>query len=136
MMTIISAIMTLNPIAILVALISHFTIGAIWYHPSVFGKAWIALRGMVTKPDTKWILVGIVAHVIYTFVLAVVVNLAQATMVLEGLAIGIMVSVGFIGTMLINELIYGKLPFKLFLIKIGDETISLCVAGIILALWK
>jgi hypothetical protein len=135
-MTIISAIMTLNPIAMLVALISHITIGGIWYHPSVFGKAWVELRGMETKPEAKWILVGIVAHVIYTFALAVIVNLARGTTALEGLAIGVMVSVGFIGTMLINELIYAKLPFKLFLIKFGDETISLCVAGIILALWK
>jgi len=136
MVTIISAFMTLNPIAVFVALISHFVIGAIWYHPSVFGKSWVELRGMGMKPEMKGFPASVVAHVIYTFVLAVIVNLAKATTVLEGLTIGIMVSVGFIGTVLINELIYEKLPYKLFLIKFGDEIISLCVAGVILALWK
>ena len=102
----------------------------------MFGKAWVELSGMELKPDTKWLPVNFVAHVIYTVVLAVIVNLAGATTVMEGLVIGIMVCTGFIGTIMINELAYMKIPFKLFLIKFGDEFVSLCVAGIILALWK
>lgn len=133
-MTIVSAIMTLNLMAVFVALVSHFGIGIIWF--SVFGKAWVELSGMELRPDKKWLPVGFVAHIIYTVALAVIVNLARATTVIEGLIIGIMVSTGFIGTIMINDLAYMKTPFKLFLIKFGDEFISLSVAGIILALWK
>lgn len=133
-MTIVSAIMTLNLMAVFVALVSHFVMGIIWF--SVFGKAWVELSGMELRPDKKWLPVGFVAHIIYTVVLAVIVNLARATTVIEGLAIGIMVSTGFIGTIMINDLASMKTPFKLFLIKFGDEFISLSVAGIILALWK
>lgn len=135
-MTIFSAFMTLKPLAVLAALLSHFVIGIIWYQPFVFGKAWIELSGMELKPDAKWLPVGFVAHIIYTIALAVIVNLAGATTVVEGLVIGTMVATGFIGTIMINDLAYMKLPFKLFLIKFGDEFISLCVAGIILALWN
>lgn len=133
-MTIVSAFMTLNPLAIFIALISHFVVGIIWF--SVFGKAWVELSGMELKADTKWLPVNFVAHILYTIVLAVIVNLAGATTVIEGLVIGIMVCAGFIGTIMINELAYMKIPVKLFLIKFGDEFVSLCVAGIILALWK
>jgi hypothetical protein len=133
-MTIVSAIMTLNLMAVFVALVSHFVTGIIWF--SVFGKAWVKLSGMELRPDKKWLPVGFVAHIIYTIALAVIVNLAGATTVVEGLVIGIIVSTGFIGTIMINELAYMKIPFKLFLIKFGDEFLSLCVAGIILALWK
>lgn len=135
-MMIISAIKALNPVAVLVALILHFFIGLIWYHPMVFGKTWGKLRGMDLKPQKKWVLASFLTHVIYTFVLAIIVTLAKATTVLEGLAIGIMVAVGFIGTALTNEMIGGKLPFKLFLIKFGDEIVSLCAAGVLLALWR
>lgn len=133
-MTIISAIKVLNPIAVSVALISHFFIGIIWYHG--FGKAWVALSGMELKPAVKWLPVGIAAHIIYMSVLAVIINLAEATTVFEGVIIGCMVSIGFIGSIMINELASKKIPFKLFLIKFGDEFISLCVAGVILALWR
>ena len=135
-MTIVSAFQTLNPVAVLIALISHFVIGVIWFHPSVFGKAWVELSGIEMKTDTKWLLAGFVAHILYTIALAVIVNLGKATTVVEGMTIGIMVAIGFIGTVLINELAYMKIPFKLFLVKFGDEFISLIVAGIILALWK
>jgi hypothetical protein len=133
-MTIVSAIMTLNPMAIFIALISHFIIGIIWFY--VFGKAWVELSGMELISDTKWLPMGIIAHIIYTIALAVIVNLAGATTIIEGLVIGIMVCTGFIGTIMVNELAYMKIPFKLFLINFGDEFISLCIAGSILALWK
>jgi hypothetical protein len=135
-MTLVSAITTLNPVAVFFALISHFVIGIIWFHPSVFGKAWVELSGMEMKADPKWLPVGFAAHIIYTIALAVIINLAQATTVLEGMVIGGIVSIGFIGTIMINELAFMKIPFKLFLIKFGDEFISLITAGIILALWK
>ena len=132
-MTIFSAFKTLNPLAVLVALISHFIVGIVWY--SVFDKAYKKYRGMERGPEKKWLAAGIVAHVFYTIALAVIINLAKATTVLEGLMIGLMVSIGFIGTMLINELAYMKIPFRLFLLKFGDEVVSLCLAGIILAIW-
>ena len=133
-MKIVSAIMALNYMAVFVALISHFVIGIIWY--SVFGKAWVKLSGTKLKSDVKWLPVGFVAHIFYTIALAVIVSLAEATTLIEGLVVGIMVCIGFIGTIMVNELASMKTPFKLFLIKFGDEFISLCVAGIILALWK
>ena len=135
-MTIVTAFLTLNPLAVLVALISHFAIGVIWYHPAIFGKAWAKLSDREMKPDPKWMPVGFVAHIFYTLALAVIVNLAQATTVIEGALIGIMVSIGFIGTILINDLVFLKTPFRLFLLKFGDEFIALIVAGIILAVWK
>jgi hypothetical protein len=88
------------------------------------------------KPDARWLPLGLIAHIIYTIVLAVIVKLANATTALEGVIIGSMVSVGFTGTIMVNGLAYMKIPFKLFLINFADEFLSLVIAGIILALWK
>lgn len=133
-MKIVSAITTVNAMAAFVALMAHFLVGVIWF--SVFGKAYEKLTGMDVKTNNKWLPLGMIAHVFYTLALAVIVNLAAATTVLEGLIIGILVSVGFIATLLINEMSSINMPFRLFLLKFGDELISLCVAAVILAVWK
>lgn len=133
-MKIVSAIITLNPTAVFVALMAHFLVGLIWY--SVFGKVYSALRGMDIRAKNQWVPLGMLAHVFYTIALAVIVNLAGASTVMEGLIIGSMIAIGFIGTILVNELAYSKIPFKLFLLKFGDEFIALCVAAVILSLWK
>jgi len=134
--TIINTLMKLNPVAIFAALILHVTIGLIWYSPSVFGKTWNNLRGGTVNPGFGKLLLGMAAHVVYTIVLALFIKTANATTVLDGFLIGMLVAVGFIGTIFVSELLYGKLPLKLFLIKLGDEFVSLTAAGILLALWR
>jgi hypothetical protein len=36
----------LNWLAVIVAALAYFAIGAVWYAPPVFGKAWMAAGGM------------------------------------------------------------------------------------------
>ncbi len=36
----------LNWLAVIVAALAYFAIGALWYAPPVFGKAWMAAGGM------------------------------------------------------------------------------------------
>jgi hypothetical protein len=67
--------------------------------------------------------------------LAVVVRLAGATTALEGVVVGVFVSVGFIGAILAGELVWEKIPFQLFLIRLGDQILTLGLAGAILAVW-
>lgn len=135
-MTVINIIYTLDPVAVLAALILHFAIGMVWYHPSVFGKTWKKLRNGTPDPDLLSMVPGIAAHVVYTLVLALFIKAANAETALDGFLIGMLVAVGFIGTIFINELTFTKMPVKLFLIKFGDEVVSLSAAGILLALWR
>jgi hypothetical protein len=128
--------MELNPVAIFAALVLHVTIGCIWYHPAVFGTSWSNLTGGFAKSGFGKLLLGMAAHVLYTIVLALFIKTSNATTVLDGFLIGALVALGFIGTVFVSELLYGKLPLKLFLIKFGDEFLSLTAAGILLALWR
>ncbi len=135
-MTIINTLMKLNPVAIFAALVLHVTIGLIWYHPAVFGKSWSNLTGGFVRPGFGKLLLGMAAHVVYTIVLALFIKTSIAATVLDGFLVGALVALGFIGTVFTSELLYGKLSLKLFLIKFGDEFVSLTTAGILLALWK
>jgi hypothetical protein len=88
------------------------------------------------KPAKQWIPVGFLAHLVAVVALAVIINLANATTAWEGILLGLLVSIGFIGAILAGELVWEKIPFRLFLIRVGDQILTLSLAGVILALWK
>jgi RsiW-degrading membrane proteinase PrsW (M82 family) len=135
-MSIISAFSNINWLAVLVAWVVHVVISLAWYQPIFFGKAWVRLSGKEMKPAKQWIPVGFVAHLVAVIALAVIVNLANATTAWEGILLGLLVSIGFIGAILAGELVWEKIPFKLFLIRVGDQILTLSLAGVIFALWK
>jgi hypothetical protein len=135
-MSIWSAFQNMNWLAVLVAWVTHVVISLVWYQPVFFGKAWVKLSGKEMKPAKQWIPVGFIAHLVAVITLAVIVNLANATTAWEGILLGLLVAIGFIGAMLGGELVWEKIPFKLFLIRLGDQMLTLSLAGMILVLWK
>ena len=40
----------LNWLAVIVAALAYFAIGAVWYAPPAFGRAWMAAGGMTVEP--------------------------------------------------------------------------------------
>jgi hypothetical protein len=131
-----SAFQNINLLAVVVAGIIHMVTGLVWYLPKVFGTTWSALTGKDLNPAKQWLPVGAFGHLLIALVLAVIINLANATTVLSGFLCGVLVWLGFIVTIQIGELIWEKIPFKLFLIRIGEHLLSLGLAGIILAVWR
>jgi len=110
--------------------------GLIWYQPALFGKMWSDLTGKDLNPAKQWLPVGAIGHLLIAFVLAVIIIMAKATTILAGISVGILVWLGFIVTLEIGELIWEKIQFKLFLIRISEHLISLGLAGAILAIWR
>jgi hypothetical protein len=131
-----TAFSNINWLAVLVAGVAHIVISLVWYMPMFFGKAWAELTGKDLKPATQWIPVGVAAHLVSVLVLAVIVNLANNFTLIGGIAAGILVWIGFIVTLEAGELVWEKITFKLFLIRIGDHLVTLSLAGAILALWR
>ena len=126
----------INLLAVLVAGIVHTVIGLIWFMPKLFGNPWVKLTRMEMKPARRWIPAGLLGHQVMAFVLAVIVNLANVTNVVGGMVVGISVCLGFMATLEIGELIWEKIPFKLFLIRVGNQLVGLASAGAILAVWR
>jgi len=50
-----------------------------------------------------------------------IVNLANAANVTGGIAVAILIWIGFVVTLETGELIWEKISYKLFLIRIGDH---------------
>jgi hypothetical protein len=131
-----TGLLNINLWAVLVAGIVHMLIGLIWFMPKLFGNAWAELTGKEMKPASQWIVAGVIGHQVMALVQAVIISLANATTVIEGIAVSVLIWIGFIVTLEIGELIWEKIPFKLFMIRVGNQLVGLSLAGIILAVWR
>jgi hypothetical protein len=126
--------------SVLVAAISSFVLGGIWYAKPVFGLLWCREAGVdLIKPTKK-------GHSVIVFTLVFLLSLVAATVfavflgpqpslrfaVTVGLAIGlawVMTSFG------INYL-FARRSIKLFFIDGGYHTLQFMLYGIILGLWR
>ena len=126
----------INLWAVLVAGIAHTVIGLVWFMPKLFGNSWVELTGKEMKPASRWIPAGLIGHQVMAFVLAMIINLTNVRNVIGGVLVGILVCLGFMATLEIGELIWEKIPVKLFLIRVGNQLVGLAAAGAILAVWK
>jgi hypothetical protein len=126
----------INLLAVLTAGVAHMVTGLVWYTPKLFGNAWVELTGKDLRPARQWLVAGIIGHQVIALALAVIVRLADATTVAGGIAVAALVWLGFVATLEVGELIWEKIPFRLFLIRIGNHLVALGIAGAILAVWR
>jgi len=131
-----SSVWNINLLAVLMAGIAHMLTGLVWFLPRLFGNEWMKLTGKDLKPASQWLFAGVLGHLGIAFVLAILINLAGATTLMGGIAVGVLIWVGFIVTLEIGELIWEKIPFRLFLLRIGNHLVALSIAGAILAVWR
>jgi hypothetical protein len=126
----------INLLAVFAAGVAHMATGLVWFSPQLFGHAWAELTGKDLKPASQWLIAGVIGHQVIALVLAVIVRLAGATTAAGGLAVAVLVWLGFVVTLEVGELIWEKIPVRLFLIRIGNHLVALGIAGVILAVWR
>lgn len=131
-----SLLSDINVLAVLVAGLIHMVVGLVWFARPFFGRAWIQLTGKDLEPDPRWIAAGILGHQVIALALAAVVSLADASTVAGGLGVAVLVWAGFVVTVEVGELIWERIPFRLFLIRCGNHLVALGLASIILAVWR
>lgn len=128
----------LNHMAILVAALIQFFLGALWYS-LFFAKPWMALTGHTPGERPKGAIVAMfssfIGGLILSFVLAHVVLWAGATTICWGVIIGFICWLGFVAAPLLSETMYEKRPFKLFAINTGYWLLALLISGGLLAAW-
>ena len=130
---------SVNWLAVLVTGLGYMVIGGLWYGP-LFQKPWMRLAN-VSEADAKagagkaYVMMFIVA-LISVFVLAMFVNAIGADTFDEGMLVGLLIWVGFVGTVLLNGVIFEKRPCALYVLNSGYNLVTLLVAGGVLAIWS
>ncbi|GAB4132001.1 MAG: hypothetical protein Fur0041_02930 [Bacteroidia bacterium] len=129
-----------NWLAIAVAAVTYFMLGAIWYSPILFSKIWAEGHGIVVDESEKKRMPLIFGT---TLIIALVMSASialltfglESTRCVSGIKVGLLCGVGLaIGPMGMNFL-YHRKTLKLFLIDAGYHIIGCVLAGIIVSIW-
>ena len=132
-------IIHMNYWAILVAAVVNMLIGAVWYMPMVFAKAWMKVAGL-KKSDLKaggyQYCVQFFATLLTVYVLSHVLTLVGAMDWMSGALGGFWAWLGFIATTSIMPVLWEKKSFKQYLINNGEILLMLLVSGAIIGAWR
>jgi hypothetical protein len=128
-----------NWLAVIVAALSTFLIGGLWYSPAVFGKAWMKENGFTEEGMKGGNMVKIFG---LAFILGLVasVNLAMFLGPTDdagmGAFYGFLAGFGWVATFVGTHYLFERKSFKLFLINAGYSVVSLTIMGLIIGAWK
>jgi hypothetical protein len=130
---------TINWLAVVVAALSAFIIGGIWYSPVLFANAWMSHSGLTSdqiKTGNKGKIFG--ATAIFSLIMAA--NLAMflagpKTNVAWGAEAGFLAGIWTFSAIAIHSLFELK-SWRYIFINGGYSLISLTVMGAIIGLWR
>ena len=132
----------INWLAILVAAIAYFMLGAVWYSKALFGAKWAAVVGLdMTDPNKSK---GMAKMMTGTFVLILIACMGIAMLVARmdlsvlpsALKLGLITGICFATTAVSISFIYESRPTALYFIDCGYHLAGHLIAAIILVLWR
>lgn len=129
----------LNWVAVLVATLAAFAVGAAWYSQALFGKQWMKGAGL-SKKDVenadmvKPMVLGLLTTFISAVALGVLFDVLALDGVVDGALIGVLVSVGFIVTNKIMHNMFEQKSTDYTVITVSGDIVTLAVMGAVLAL--
>ena len=130
----------INWLAVLVAAIAYFAVGAIWYS-FLFRNAWIKSSGVnMNDPNAKS---GVAGIMFTSFIMMLIASIGLALLIgkidyvnwMTGLKIGLIAGICFCATAISNSYLYEKRPTMLHVVNNLYNIVGCVVAGIIIAIW-
>ena len=133
----------LNWVAILVAALAYFGLGALWYSPVLFVKKWIAYSNLdVNNPDAKkgmGMMFGgsLLLQFIQCLAIAIIAERIgiRGDGWMSGLKLGALTGCCLCAAPVCVNYLYEKKPLGLLLINGGYAVVGNIIAGIIICSW-
>src|SRR3989344_682372 len=126
---------TVNWIAIVIAAVARFVVGAMWYSPMVFGKQGKETVGSSPSEVPEAIAVQAVGSLVMAYVLAQIIGHIGATDLWTGAVVGLMMWLGFVASIMLPGVMFEKPPMNFFFIYSGYQLVTMLVMGAIIAVW-
>ncbi|MGH2565442.1 MAG: DUF1761 domain-containing protein [Ginsengibacter sp.] len=131
----------INWLAVLIAGVAYFLLGAIWY-TALFGKKWQSYNATIMKdPDAKkgagvTMIISLLLMLVCAFGLALIVAEFHLSGWKVGLKLGIFTGICFAATALHISYLYEKRPLGLHLINGLYNVAGNIIAAIIICVWR
>jgi len=128
----------INWLAVTIAAIVYFIIHFLWYFPFAFGNLWLRLVGKESEPKSKIIrdtIIMIPTSFFTVLFMEMMINLTGMNNIVSALILSIIIWIGFVATIAINQNNFNDRGVKLFLIEYGFYLVGFIIAAIILVLF-
>lgn len=130
----------INYLAIVAATLSTFVLGALWYSPLLFGKAWMRVNGFSESEVAAFSKARMFG---WSFVFALVMSLnlamflaAPGTNVVWGMAAGALAGVGWVAMAIAIIGVFENRSWGYIAINGGYMIVAFVIMGAILGAWR
>jgi uncharacterized protein DUF1761 len=136
------ALNDLNWLAVIVAALAYYALGAAWYAPPVLGKAWMRSIGMDTagtppSPSPAVLIVPFFAQLIEAIAMGMLAAATLTDTLGEGIVLGLVAGVGVSTMIVLVTATFETKPEKWtwFAITAGYHLVGLLIVGAIVGAW-
>ena len=129
-------------LSVVVSAVAVFLIGALWYSPILFAKAWMRahghtdekLREMRARAGRAYA-VSFACYLVMAVAMSILLQRLGIVSVLTGVKLGALLGLGFAAPIGLTSHVFSDKPLPAFLIDAGYQIVYLIVMGAILAAW-
>ena len=133
-----------NVLAVLVAAVATFALGAVWYSPVLFAKQWMQAHGytpeklaeMKRRGVARAYAVSVLCYLVMAYVLALFASYTQATTLGQGLWLGFLTWLGFAATLGLTANMFSDKPIAAWVLDAGYQLSYLVLMGVLLSVWR
>jgi hypothetical protein len=133
----------INYWAVLVAAIVYYILGGLWYS-LLFQNKFVVLMhytpeqlaAMQAKGDVAGLVIVGLTSLLLAAALAIVMRWSRVETIGGGLAVAILLWIGFVGTSTLETVLFENREPGLYLINNGYHLVGMCLMAIILSLWR
>jgi hypothetical protein len=138
--------MGVNLLCIFLAALATMVVGFVWYSPMLFARPWTVAMGY--DPDDKAKMdelqkgagpiygLALLASLLSAFILGKVIFGLTVNTPLYGMKVGFGIWLGFVATVQLTDMLFGKRPLKLFLINTGYQLVCYLAMGAIIGAFQ
>lgn len=133
-----------NILAVFVAAMATFMLGAVWYSQALFGRQWVEAHGytpekleeMKKRGVLKAYAVSMACYVVMAYVMSLLVAYTNATGPAQGLWLGFVCWLGFAATIGLTAHMFSEKRFAAYVLDAGYQLAYLLWMGLLLSVWK
>lgn len=132
-----------NLLAVLVAAVSSFVVGFIWYHEALFGKGWMKMVNMTEKKAQEGMAKAMGSNVVTALLMAYTVAMFAAisngfftdnTFLSNSVMTALWLWLGISATTIITHDSFEQRDMRLTAMNIGNQFVTLLAMGLIIGL--
>jgi hypothetical protein len=134
---------TINWLAVVVGALIYFVLGALWYSPVLFGRAWQRAIGWdpaQKPPDMKiaTYAVPLLAYVVMAIATAMLAAATGSDTLVEGITLGLVVGIGFATMHSLVDATFDPnkpAPWTWFAINASYHALGLLIVAVLVSIW-